>query len=93
MSFRSILYVSFVALLSISIVSSLAIQSGHADVPIAALFEGIVGWVRGLLGGESGDDGNSAPPADAMARTVETWLRSHGAAESSSSGPRFEDPE
>lgn len=36
MSIRSILYVSFVVLLSMSIITSLAIQSGHADVPIAA---------------------------------------------------------
>ena len=35
MSIRSILYVSFVALLSMSIITSLAIQAGHADVPIA----------------------------------------------------------
>ena len=36
MSIRSILYVSFFLLLSMSVITSLAIQSGHADVPIAA---------------------------------------------------------
>lgn len=35
MSFRSILYVLFAALLLVSIISSMAGQAGHADVPIA----------------------------------------------------------
>jgi len=34
-SFRSTLYVLFAALLLVSIVSSMAGQAGHADVPIA----------------------------------------------------------
>jgi penicillin-binding protein 1A len=63
------------------------------DVPVAALFEGIAGWVRGLLGGDPGDDGKAAPPVEEMARTVESWLRRHGAADSSSPRPRFDDPE
>jgi len=35
MSFRSIMYTTFAAFLTVSVVCSIAIQAGHADVPVA----------------------------------------------------------
>ncbi len=47
MNFRSLLHVVFVALLSFSIFYSLAMQAGHADVPVADSAESINPLVAG----------------------------------------------